>query len=153
MTFDLQAQLPRLIPIAVAWVETQSAYIRKTGQPLNEELSGLARSVGVQQPSLIRIVEVPALPLPDDPELGKMALATGLLGPSMIGMTLGYGIYICQGRGTIRLLSHEFRHVYQYEQAGSISAFIPVYLEQIAINGYNDAPLEKDARANERADI
>ncbi len=42
-----------------------------------------------------------------------------------------------------RLLRHEFRHVHQYEKAGSISAFLPIYLGQI------DAPLEADARAHE----
>jgi hypothetical protein len=149
MTFDLKAVLPRIIPAAVAWVEAQSAYVREVGLPLTSDLQSLASTVGVRCPQLIRILEVPALPLPDDPELKHAAIATGLLGPNMIGLTLGYGIYICGGQGTIRLLSHEFRHVYQYERAGSIARFIPDYLAQIASAGYNDAPLEMDARAHE----
>jgi hypothetical protein len=68
----------------------------------------------------------------------------------MVGLTLGDGVYVCHGHGTVRLLSHEFRHVYQYEQAGSIGAFLPVYLQQIVTFGYNNAPLEVDARTHEK---
>jgi len=99
---------------------------------------------------LIRVAKVPRLPLPEDPELQQAALATGLLGPDMVGMTFGYGIYICRGHCTIRLLSHEFRHASQYEQAGSIAAFLPTYLQQIVAVGYHNAPFEIDARAHER---
>ena len=63
----------------------------------------------------------------------------------MVGLTLGYGVYVCHGHGTVRLLSHEFRHVYQYEQAGSIAAFLPVYLQQIVTFGYNNAPMARGA--------
>jgi hypothetical protein len=47
------------------------------------------------------------------------------------------------------LLSHELRHIYQYEAAGSIAAFLPIYLWQIAMVGYEECPLERDARAHE----
>jgi hypothetical protein len=48
-----------------------------------------------------------------------------------------------------RLVSHECRHGDQYETQGSIAAFLPVYLLQIATVGYFDAPFEQDARAHE----
>ena len=67
----------------------------------------------------------------------------------MVGLTLGYSIFIVRGHMSPRLLSHECRHVYQYETAGSISAFLPVYLQQIATVGYQSAPFEQDARAHE----
>lgn len=67
----------------------------------------------------------------------------------MAGLTLGYSILICRGHKTRRLLSHELRHVFQYEQHGSIAAFLPVYLMQIATVGYQSAPFEQDARAHE----
>lgn len=101
-------------------------------------------------PSVFVLWRSGSLPLPGDPELKQAALATGLLGPSMIGLTLGHGIYVCHGHGNIRLLSHEFRHVHQYEQAGSIAAFLPAYLQQIVDVGYDKAPFEVDARAHER---
>lgn len=150
MTFDLRAALPVLVPKAISWAEAQSSAIAQVGKPLNEVLLAIARSVDVLHPEHIRIAEVPSLPLPEDPELKQAALATGLLGPGMVGLTLGYGIYVCHGHSNVRLLSHEFRHVHQYEQAGSIAAFLPVYLQQIATVGYNNASLEIDARAHER---
>jgi hypothetical protein len=150
MTFDLRAVLPQLTPKAIAWAEAQSSLMVQMGQPLNDTLISVARSVEVLRPELIRVVEIASIPLPDDPELKQAALVTGLLGPNMVGLTLGYGVYVCHGYGTVRLLSHEFRHVYQYEQAGSIGAFLPVYLQQIVTVGYNNAPFEVDARAHER---
>ncbi len=56
-------------------------------------------------------------------------------------------IYIAEGCLTARLLAHECRHVYQYEVAGSIEAFLPLYLKQIAEFTYKRAPYELDARA------
>lgn len=150
MTYDLRSALPLLIPKAIAWAEAQSSSIGQIGQPLNDALLSIARSVGVMRPELIRVAEVPRLPMPEDPELQQAALATGLLGPNMIGMTFGYGIYVCHGQGTVRLLSHEFRHACQYEQAGSIAAFLPAYLQQVITVGYHNAPFEIDARAYER---
>lgn len=150
MTFDLQTALPQLIPEAIAWAEAQSAFIAKVGEPLNATLTAVAISVGVAHPERIRIAEVEYLPLPEQPTLRQAALATGLLDRDTIGLTLDHGILICRGHGTIRLLSHEFRHVYQYEQAGGIAAFLPVYLQQIVTYGYSEAPFEVDARAHER---
>jgi hypothetical protein len=40
--------------------------------------------------------------------------------------------------------------VHQYEAAGSIAAFLPLYLQQIVLYGYERAPFEVDARAHER---
>ena len=88
--------------------------------------------------------------MPEDPELRVAALQTGLLGPHMAGLTLGYSVFARRGHVTWRLLSHEFRHVFQYEQAGSITAFLPVYLQQIVQVGYANASIEIDARAHEQ---
>lgn len=149
MRNSLEAVLPVLLPRAIGWVEAQSAWILENGKPLDETGLRLARAVGVAFPGNIRISVVDTLPLPDDPELRAVALETGLLGPGMIGVTFGYGIYLCAGHVSNRLISHECRHVYQYEAAGSIPAFLAVYLQQIASVGYHDAPLEVDARRHE----
>lgn len=147
---DLQAALPVLVPKAIAWAEAQASLIAQIGNPINELLLSVAKNVGVRHPELIRIVEVPQLPIPEDLELREVALGTGLFGANIVGLTLGYGVFICHGHMNVRLLSHEFRHVYQYEAAGSIAAFLPPYLSQIATVGYHDAPFEVDARAHER---
>lgn len=149
MPIDLEAALPTLLPRAIAWVEAQSASILRTGAPLTETEVRLARAVGVSRPKDIRVSVVDSPPLPDDPELRAVALETGLLGPGMIGVTFGYGIYVCDGHVDNRLISHECRHVFQYEQAGSIAAFLQAYLQQIVTFGYHDAPFEIDARKHE----
>jgi hypothetical protein len=150
MPFDIQTALPSLTPKAIAWAEIESKKAIYFGRSLDEYFISIAKSVGVANPERIRILDVPHLPIPDDPQLKQAAIATGLLGPGMIGLTLGYSVLVCPGYGRdVRLLSHEFRHVYQYEQAGSIAAFIPAYLQQIATVGYRNAPFEMDARAHE----
>ena len=88
-------------------------------------------------------------PLPDDPMLRYVALQTGLLGPDMAGVTFGHGIYACTDHVTNRLLAYECRHVFQYESAGSISAFLPEYLQKIVEFGYFECPFEVDARQYE----
>ena len=149
MTSDPLSDLASLLPRAIAWGESQSANILQTGQPLTPTLESLASSVGVKYPEKIRIIEIAELPMPEDSELRAAGLKLGLLGPHMLGITFGYGIYVRKGYVTRRLLSHEFRHTYQYEQAGSIAAFLKQYIEQIAVTGYYDAPFERDARAHE----
>lgn len=149
MTSDLLAALPQLVPAAIRWAETHEAAILASGLPLTERGIEIARRVGVAQPERIRIMLVPQLPTPDDPHLRAAALQTGLLGPGMVGLTLGHGIYICEGHANPRLVSHECRHVHQYEAAGSIAAYLPVYLKQVAELGYRNAPFEIDARAHE----
>ncbi len=147
--FDLASALPRLLPKAIAWAEAQSSRIAKSGTPLTNLELRLAHLVGVQEPERVRILEVAEVPRPEDPELGQAAEAAGLLAQNTIGLTLGYGIFIVAGYSTNRLVSHECRHVYQYEVAGSIREYLPVYLHQIASFEYEAAPFELDARAHE----
>ncbi len=150
---DLQAALTTLLPKVIAWAEEQAWQVASSGRELNELEREVARGAGVAQPERIRVALVDTLPLPEDPDLRAAALQAGLLGPGMDGLTLGHSVFICRGHVTLRLLSHEFRHVYQYEQAGSIAAFLPGYLQQVVQLGYANTAFEKDARAHERADV
>jgi hypothetical protein len=70
------------------------------------------------------------MPLPVDPLLHQVAIEAGLIGPNMIGMTLGHGIFIAMY--DVRILSHECRHVCQYEQAGPIEAFLSTFCAAIS---------------------
>ena len=149
MRDSLETLLPILLPRAIHWVNEQSQHILDTGEALSERGVQIARLVGVSAPEHIRVSVVSSLPLPDDPELRNVAIQTGLLGPGMVGVTYGYGIYMCDGSLSNRLLSHECRHVAQYEEAGSIENFLPIYLQQIVQFGYRDAPYEVDARQHE----
>lgn len=152
MLVDLRTALPFLLPKTIAWAEAQAAHVASSGRGLDDGEALLAGRVGVARPERIRVALVDALPMPEDPALRAAALQTGLLGLGMVGLTLGHSVFICRGHGTKRLLSHEFRHVYQYEQAGSIAAYLPGYLQQIVEFGYAAAPLEHDARAHELSD-
>lgn len=146
---DLQTHLPELLPAAIAWANFQSEHVALLGQPLPVPLVSVAQRVGVRQPERIRVKLVDQLPIPEEQLLREAAIQTGLLGPHMAGLTLGYSIFIVHGQDTVRLISHECRHVYQYETLGSIEQFLPVYLQQIVTFGYQSAPLEIDARAHE----
>ena len=146
---DLRAALPMLLPHAISWAESRAAEVAR--QPLDERGTSIALAVGVTRPEKVRIAFVQSLPMPEHAELRAVAVQNGLLTPGMVGLTLGHAVYICEGHLSVRLLSHELRHVYQYEQAGSIAAFLPVYLQQIAQFTYARAPLELDARAHEQS--
>jgi hypothetical protein len=146
---DLRAALPLILPKAIAWAEEEASRAVTSGRVLNTDEIALARKVGVANPERIRIQSCNRLPRPQDPSLQAAADQTGLLGPGMAGLTLGYAVFVCRGHETRRLLSHEFRHVFQYEQNGAIAGFLPLYLQQIVTMGYQNAPLEMDARAHE----
>jgi hypothetical protein len=149
MPLDLAAILPQLLPSAITWAESQARLAQELGEPLNAAGVALATKVGVARPGLVRTRLVDHLPVPDNPLLREAALQVGLLGPGAVGLTLGYSIFIVTGNMNPRLLAHECRHVCQYEGCGSIAKFLPVYLGQIITVGYDDAPLEQDARAHE----
>ncbi len=78
-------------------------------------------------------------------------MAVDFLGPQTLGLTLGHSVLVRRGHESTRLLSHEFRHVHQYEQAGSVATFLSVYLKEVLDHGYAAAPLEVDARTHEIA--
>ncbi|MGU7774424.1 hypothetical protein ACV229_30130 [Burkholderia sp. MR1-5-21] len=147
---DLAEILPTALPAAIAWAEAQAARGLAQGAPLTPEQADDARAVGVAHPDRIRIVTTGALPFPETPSLAAIARDAGLLSPGTIGLTLGHAVFVVEGHVNRRLLTHEFRHVHQYEAAGSIGAFLARYLHEIATVGYVDAPLEADARQHER---
>ncbi|MBR8069274.1 hypothetical protein KDW23_06505 [Burkholderia cenocepacia] len=146
---DLADILPSALPAAVAWAEAEAARGLAQGALLTPAQADDARTVGVAQPDRIRVMEVDRMPFPDTPTLAAIARDSGLLAPGTIGLTLGHAVYVLRGHDTRRLLTHEFRHVHQYEAAGSIGAFLARYLREIATVGYHDAPLEADARQHE----
>jgi hypothetical protein len=149
---DLETALAQLLPRAISWAQGVAADAAARGTSL--EPSGLAdaSTVGVQRPESIRVLMIDRLPIPSDLDLQRAALRTGLLGPDAAGLTLGYSILIRHGHFSRRLLSHECRHVAQYEQVGSLESFLVSYLSSIIQVGYWDCPFEQDARAHELPD-
>jgi hypothetical protein len=146
---DLAPLLPTILPLAVQWAEKQSAEIQRSGVGLSPADMELARCVGVSSPEKVRVMESPSIELPENFIVREASITAGLLGPNTLGLALGHSIFINQVRFSKRLLSHELRHVSQFEQFGSISAFLAEYLLQIVTYGYESAPLEIDARSHE----
>ena|SRR5579872_4382769 len=146
---NLADALPRLLPNAIEWARKQQAAVLAVGRQLTARELALATSVGVRNPERVRLELVAAFPQPSHPELRAAARQTELIGPNTKGLTFGYAILMLKGELTTRLLSHELRHVYQYETAGSIEDFLPEYLGQIVTVGYRNAPYELDARKHE----
>jgi len=149
---ELAQLLPHLLPKAIAWAEGVERDVVSCGSPLDAPGVADARTVGVEAPEAIRVALVDSLPWPIDSELRNAAIQTGLIGPDIVGLTIGHAIVIRRGHLSRRLLSHECRHVAQYEQSGSIAEFLRRYLGAIAEHGYRNCPFEQDARAHELPD-
>ena len=100
----------------------------------------------------MRIQTLNEIPFPADTRLNEAAIQTGFLSQEMNALTLDHSIYIRSGYITNRLLSHELRHVYQYETLGSLREFLVEYLKQIVLAEYENSLLERDARNHEIVD-
>lgn len=146
---DLKPLLPVLLPRAVAWCERIAAHAASVGQPLKQTALADARAVGVARPENIRVLVVDSIPAPSDTLLASAAAAIGFLGPTTAGLALGYSIFVRRGRLSRRLLSHECRHVAQFEGTASLDAFLKAYLNEIVTAGYDDCSFEVDARSHE----
>jgi hypothetical protein len=147
MDEDPLEQVRRLLPRAIAWAERESRFVLEAGAAPTPQLEALAQRVGAR----IRLVAVDAFREPEDEELRAAAVRLGLFGPGMNGLTLGHAVILRRGHHFDgALLAHEFRHVAQYEAAGSIASFLSKHLPELAQFGYDNSPFEIDARAHER---
>jgi hypothetical protein len=148
----MDEQVSALAPRAIAWAEQQSARVAKSGVALTPAQQELAREIGVRHPERIRLLVVDQFPLPQEADMRAAAMRIGLARPGIVGLTLGHSVLVRRGfQDDSRLLSHEFRHVSQYEARGGIPQFLRQHLADLARFGYEDSPFEVDARAHEVA--
>jgi hypothetical protein len=132
---------------AAAWCRWHERRILSQGRPLTPIEHADALSVGVQNPSCIRILEVPMIPNPLRAPLALVERRTGRCISTASGLSLRYGIFVTSGPTLTRaLLVHEFVHTAQYERMGSLRRFISQYLSECLSTGYLEAPLEREAR-------
>jgi hypothetical protein len=144
------ADIDAVARLAGDWAEAQSRHSLAQGSPLAPEQAGLAREVGVRDPSRVRVHVVATLPAPRDPVLTAAAGRIGLMPQAADGMTLGYAVLVKRGaEGDMQLLRHELRHVAQYEQLGGIRPFLASHIPELLRHGYLDSPFERDARAHD----
>lgn len=147
---ELAAQLPQIAPRVIQWAEVQSGQALRAGVALTPAQVALARRVGVKEPQRVRIVVVDEIPLPDEPALKAASAQVGLSQSSAAGLTLGHAVLLRRGfENDARLLSHELRHVAQYEAKGGIPAFLAEHLQHLVRFGYDESPFERDAREHE----
>jgi hypothetical protein len=147
----LASRLPVMLPRVIDWAEKLSGEGRARGERLTPAQERLARASGVRDPASVRLLVVDGIPLPDEPELQAAALDVGLSQSSAAGMTVGYTVVVRRGyERDVRLLSHELRHVAQYEASGGIRPFLAMHLADLVAFGYEDSPFEVDARAHEQ---
>ena len=135
-----------VMPIALRWCERQQRAVLTSGQPLTRVEVEIAKRVGVFHPERIRIKLCEKIPRPTDSILSTLSKLVGYEWSNFAGLTLGYGIYIRKDAFSLELISHEFRHVRQFEQAGSLTAFLTQYITEVLTYGYWNAPLEVEAR-------
>lgn len=148
---QLSAQMPLIAERTIAWANGQEASALKSGAALTHEQVALARAVGVKHPERVRIVVVDEIPLPNEPLLRAAAQGVGLSQSWAAGLTLGHAVIVRRGfEKETRLLSHELRHVAQYESMGGIGPFLVTHLKSLVEVGYENSPFERDARAHER---
>ena len=144
-----------LLPLAIRWAEEQAAAAERDGVALDAPQIALASRVGVRFPGRVRLLEVERMPAPSAGALAQACRDLGFLGPDTAGLTLGSSVFLKKGlgRGPGRVLAHELRHVAQYEDHGSIAAYLKRYLPELLEYGYDAAPFEVDARNAEQGQL
>ena len=131
-------------PATARWAQDQERRILAEGKPLEGEALEFARTLEIEEPEGVRVLEVDRVPMPVPQPVVRLAQKWGLPVVNPAGMTLGRGIYILPGYDWV--VPHELVHVAQYQRLGGIEPFMKVYLRECLVHGYFAAPLEVEAR-------
>ncbi len=142
-------QYSELLPLAIDWLQSVERNCLTNGLDLTGVEIQEAKSVGVLHAERIKVLAVSEVSKPVHPELLKAAIEIGMLGDDAAARAIGYGIEVVEGYSSRELLRHEFRHVYQFEQAGSLEMFISAYIKSVLADGYYNSEFERDARRHE----
>lgn len=140
-----ETNIEKIISDASIWATQIVDHYQNSGRTLYKTETKIAHDVGVTHPHYIRVIEVEQVPEPSSNGLLALREGNGLLHSHSLGLTIGYSVFIKKGFASNHLLAHEFRHVYQFEQAGSVEKMIHNYLKEVLQFGYKNAPLEIDA--------
>jgi len=135
--------LERLLPKAVQWVTQIEQACMEIGHQLSPQSKRDARTIGVQQIDLVRVMVLNETPLPTDRDLRKFILQTAIC--SNKGIAFGHGIVLKTGAYYRRLIAHKLAHVMQYERFGGIEPFLVAYIPESFPPHYPNGPLEQEA--------
>lgn len=139
-----------LVQLASTWVEEQENFILSKGIKLNSKQMNLASKIGIIEIEKVRLLKVDSIPLPLNLTLNEAIRFIGLISDKSIGITFRYGIYIRSDYWQDEsLLIHELTHTRQYEKLGEISNFLNQYAKECIYYGYENSPLEIEARGME----
>jgi hypothetical protein len=146
---DIKAKIDHFFPRVLAWYEAVEAELLQQGRSLSPQEIEVARKVGVQYPTKVRVAVLEAFPMPTDPELLIEAERYGLGSRFEGGRTNGYVIMLKPWVAEDKtVLSHELVHVGQHDRMGR-AAFLRRYLIEMEVLGYARSPLELDAYAKQ----
>jgi hypothetical protein len=127
MAFLPLNELPALFPHVVDWISYLEKQAQEPGRALTPIELDLAQTVGVAHPEEVRILSVRGIPLPSDPRVKELARRVDLLSADTGGLTAGHGVIDrLDCTRNLRLLTHEFVHVAQYERLGERRIFATV---------------------------
>jgi hypothetical protein len=144
---DVLAQFPTLFPLAVEWATGRERLILERGVGLTPDEVKAAQAIGLRNTDQVRLLPVTRIPRPEDPRLRAACDAINFLNTETRGLTLGYGIFIREDCGRDPdLVAHELVHTAQYERFGGIEPFLQRYLTECLTVGYENSPLEQEAR-------
>jgi hypothetical protein len=139
-------QLAELLPLAAQWAAEQQQRVLCEGVPLSDEELANAKTIGVQNPDRVRLLQVDTIPVPVHPMLRAAATSINFLSAGPRGLALGDGIFVRSDCWRDqRLIAHELAHTAQYQRLGGIVPFLQSYIYQCATVGYANAPLELEA--------
>ena len=142
---DLES-ITKSIPKVCEWIEIQENNIISIGRDLTQEELEVAKIIGIKNYDIIRVYESLVVPVPSDIVLRELGKQIGLISSNTSGICFRYGIFINENVLDKKVvLEHELIHTLQYEQFGSIKAFITQYLKECIEVGYHMSDLEKEA--------
>lgn len=142
---EIQVKIDHFFPRVLPWYEAVEAEFLPQGRPLSQQKIEIARKLGVQNPSRVRVAVLETFPMPSDPELLVEARRYGLGIQYEGGRTNGYVImlksWVVEDK---TVLVHELVHVGQQDRMGRV-AFLRRYLIEMEMLGYSRSPLELEA--------
>jgi hypothetical protein len=149
---EIAGNVAALMPGATVFITDAEREIQRRGRPLTAEETRIAHAVGVAHPEQVRVLVHDTFIEPRDRAFIALARKLGLEDdPSEVGRASGHGIELKpRFAHSRRLLAHELTHVVQYERQGK-AGVLHDYMTQLLLLGYERAPLEVEARANERS--
>ena len=140
------AALQPVIPLVSWWAARTSRRAAATGRPLDEVEHRTAIRLGVQDPSAVRVVVTPHLPLPGPHWLHQIASRLGFPATECVGLCLGHTVFLHPSWSRPAVLAHELVHTAQCERLGGLRPFLHHYLAECLAHGYEASPMEQEAR-------